>query len=550
MRALKFTALAMLTSALSACGGGGGSSAPVAAAPVSTSPSPQAVTSVKLTGVITYDFVPHTQSSGLDYARTEARPARGVVVEALDAAGDVIASTQSDESGAYSFTLGTDIDVRLQVKSQLYSDGVAKWDFQVTDNTQGNQIYALQGSLASTGETATQSRDLHAAHGWTGQGYEGPRAAAPFAILDSVYLAKQSFVQIDPDIDFPPLEFRWSVNNVTVAGDRSIGHIGTSAYFRSGDSGAIYILGEEGRDTDEYDPHVIIHEWGHYFEHQMSRSDSIGGQHSLSDRLDPRVAYSEGWSNALSAIITGDPIYRDSSGANQAFGFSYNLESRPISNKGWFNEASVGAIVYDIFDSVDDGQDTISGGLESVYAVMRSDSYIQTPAFSTIFTLADGLRRDASIDSRALDDLLASHSISGHGPEGSGESNSGAISTALPVYKQVTYNGPPVQFCSVDDAGFYNKLGNREFIFLSLDTDQAVNISAVKTFGDDERDPDFNIWQGNELVATSVTINEGEEKFTGNLPAGDYVIEAYDFFNINGGGLGRGDACYDFSVKG
>ena len=549
MRALQFTALAMLTSALSACGGGS-SRAPVPAAPVSTSPNPQPVTSVKLTGVITFDFVPHTQSSGLDYANTQARPARGVVVEALDASGEVIASTQSDESGEYSFTLDKDIDVRLRVKSQLYSDGVAKWDFQVTDNTQGNQLYALQGSLASTGSSAVQSRDLHAAHGWTGQGYDGPRAAAPFAILDSVYMASQSFVEIDRDINFPPLEFRWSVNNITALGDKALGQIGTSAYFRNGDSGAIYILGEEGRDTDEYDPHVIIHEWGHYFEHQMSRSDSIGGQHSLSDRLDPRVAYSEGWSNALSAIITGDPIYRDSSGANQAFGFAYNLESRPVSNKGWFNEASVGAIVYDIFDGVDDGPDTISNGLEAVYDVMRSDAYTQTPVFATIFSLADGLRGEASIDNSALDDLLASHSISGHGPDGSGENNSGAISTALPVYKQVSYNGPAVQFCSVDDAGFYNKLGNREFIFFSLESDQEVSISAVKTFGDDERDPDFNIWQGRNLIASSVTTEAGAESFTGDLRAGEYVIEAYDYFNINGGGVKRGDACYDFSVKG
>jgi len=96
---------------------------------------------------------------------------------------------------------------------------------------------------------------------------------------------------VDPTIEFPALELRWSVENKTQLGNRALGQIGTSAYFPEEDGGVIYLLGEEGRDTDEYDQHVILHEWGHYFEHQLSRSDSIGGLHSLNDRLDARVRY-------------------------------------------------------------------------------------------------------------------------------------------------------------------------------------------------------------------------------------------------------------------
>ena len=63
---------------------------------------------------------------------------------------------------------------------------------------------------------------------------------------------------------------------------------------------------ERNEDSDEYDRHIIIHEWGHYFEDKLSRADSIGGPHGLSDRLDFRVAFGEGWGNAISAIITDD----------------------------------------------------------------------------------------------------------------------------------------------------------------------------------------------------------------------------------------------------
>ncbi|MEP3889061.1 MAG: hypothetical protein ABJN69_01265 [Hellea sp.] len=557
MQFIRLTATGLIAVSLGACGGGGGNTvaapqavASIPAPPPPPPPPPVPVTSVKVSGKITYDRVPHAQNSGLDYANVTEMPIRGAVIEAVNASGDVLFSTISAPDGSYDFTLDAETDIRIRAKAQLLSDKAAHWDFRVTDNTQENQLYALQGSLANTGKSASQSRDLHAPSGWTGQSYGEARSAAPFAILDSVYMAAQAFAAIDPNIDFPALELRWSVNNRAAIGEKAQGQIGTSAYFPDADSEAIYLLGEEGRDTDEYDPHVIIHEWGHYFEHQMSRTDSIGGLHSLNDRLDARVAYSEGWGNALSAMITGDPIYRDSSGSSQKFGFSYNLETRDITNPGWFNEASIGAILYDIFDSASDGPDNIAAGLKPIYNVMSSDAYKDAPVFATIFALADGLRREGSIGNGAINSLLDSQSISGEGPNGNGESNSGAIRSALPVYKEVTFNGPSVHLCSVDDAGVYNKLGNREFIFLNLDTDKDVTISAMKASGDEQRDPDFNIWQGRELINKSASSIKGEEVFKGRLSAGDYVIEAYDFFNINGTGSKRGDGCYNFSVTG
>jgi hypothetical protein len=518
---------------------------------VSTAPASQpTASSVTLSGKITYDRVPHTDTSGLNYANIIISPARGVVVEALGASNEVLASTLSASDGSYSFTLEPNMDVRIRAKAQILSEHQAKWNFQVTDNTQDNKLYALEGSLASTGSSAQQSRDLHAPLGWTGESYGEPRAAAPFAIIDSIYTAAQAFTAIDPNIDFPPLDLRWSVNNRPIIGDKSQGHIGTSAYDPDENDNAIYLLGEEGRDTDEYDPHVILHEWGHYFEHQMSRADSFGGLHSLTDRLDPRVAFSEGWSNALSAIILNDENYRDSSGNAQRFGFSFSLESKSVNNPGWFNETSIGAILYDIFDAQSDTEDTLSAGLEPLYTALTSESYKDTPIFATIFALTDSLRQNVNFDSVSLDTLLSGQGISGQGPDGTGERNSGAIRSALPVYKEATLNGPSIDICSVDDAGTFNKLGNREFIFLSLETETELTLSALKSSGDENRDPDFNIWQGNVLIDKSVSSQKGEETFQGRLAAGDYVIEVYDFSNINGTSSKRGDGCYSFKVTG
>ena len=548
MNYIKFVAMIATTILVVGCGGGSSSSAPSqTSAGIGSTPTSS---TVQITGKVTYDRVPHTLSSGLDYPNTIEQPIRGAVIEAVSASGAVLETTTLDESGTYAFTVDANTELRIQIKSQLLSDETAKWDFRVTDNTQSNQLYALQGSLASSGNNARQTRNLHAPHGWTGRSYGSTRAAAPFAILDSVYLAAQAFSEVDPNIDFPPLEIRWSPSNKTVIGNKALGQIGTSAYFPEIDGGTIYLLGEDGRDTDEYDPHVILHEWGHYFEDRLSRADSIGGLHSLNDRLDPRVAFSEAWGNALSAMLTGESIYRDSSGLRQESGFSFDLETGQVVNSGWFNQASIGAVLYDIFDDRSDEADQLSAGLTPLYTVMRSDAYKENSVFATIFALADGMRTQFPETAPGLTALLDAQSIFGDGPNGDGESNSGAIRSALPVFKEARLNGGAVEICSVDDAGLHNKLGNREFIFLNLETETDVTLSLVKTLGDENRDPDMNIWQGNQLIHTAASSAEGQETFQGELSAGEYVIEAFDFFNVNGAGSKRGDGCYSFTVKG
>ena len=87
-----------------------------------------------------------------------------------------------------------------------------------------------------------------------------------------------------------------------------------------------------------FDQHVVVHEFGHYFENQLARSDSIGGAHSEGDFLDPTVAFSEGWGNAFSAIVLGDTVYRDSGGPSQGSGFSFDVEDNNTLNGGWFSE--------------------------------------------------------------------------------------------------------------------------------------------------------------------------------------------------------------------
>ena len=80
--------------------------------------------------------------------------------------------------------------MRIRVSAHMQrteADG-PRWDVKVTDNTQGNALYVLQGDLASS-ETGTSTRNLNASSGWVAASsagrYANTRAAGPFPCAPS-----------------------------------------------------------------------------------------------------------------------------------------------------------------------------------------------------------------------------------------------------------------------------------------------------------------------------------------------------------------------------
>jgi len=229
-----------------------------------------------------------------------------------------IDATVTNINGEYSFTINTNnvdptdiLFVRIFARSSLNTiTGLgASYDISIVDNTNSDELYYSDQTQASDNYVNSPIRDFNIDSGWTGTSYGPNRNAAPFAILDSMFQATNRFINVDPKIQFELLQVNWSSSNTdsgpnageTVANARMNGRIGTSFYSGSDsslDPGEIYVLGDAATDTDEYDEHVIIHEWGHYFEDRLSRSDSIGGSHGIGDRLDLRLAFGEGFGNA------------------------------------------------------------------------------------------------------------------------------------------------------------------------------------------------------------------------------------------------------------
>lgn len=393
--------MAALASVALACGGGG----------KSTSDACSSGDHV-VCGRVTYDRVPSvydpaSESGGLDFAHAAQLPVRDATVIVVQ--GDLeIARGRTGDDGRYALSFSPSGDGPLAVVAFAQTATPA---VEVRDNTDGGLRWGI-GADIGTGRT---TKDLRATHGWTASGYAPDRRlAAPFAVLDTMNTAARAFLTVRPQAAFPPLVVNWSpANTPSDSIDPTRGDIGTS-HFDPG-SGQIYVLGKEGADTDEFDKAVIAHEWGHFFEHYLSRSDSPGGPHAKGDALDPRLAFGEGYGDALASMVLADPIYADTLWqGGDVVGFGWDAETVPAGERdatpGVLSEMKVTRLLYDLYDGKNEPFDQVALGLGPIYDVLTGPERT-TAALTTIGSFVAGLKAQPGVDEGAVDTLLAAHDM-------------------------------------------------------------------------------------------------------------------------------------------
>ena len=421
-------------------------------------------------------------------------------------------------------------------------------------------LYVLDSAVFNSG-TANQTKNLLAGSGWGGTSYTGVRGAAPFAILDTL-LAATDFVVANGNsaLDLPGLDVFWSRNNTPTPGEVTDGQITSTLYRTASTDGSrvgIYVLGDDNVDTDEYDQHVLAHEFQHFLEDTISRTDTPGGPHSPNDRLDLRLAFSEGFANAFSAMVLNDPLYSDSLGSQQGRRFSFSMESNATSPAGWYNEASIQSITWDLYDAAPDGSDAVALGYKPLYealtGLLRSG-----PALTSVYPFVTDLKGQAGAPVTAIDTLVTSQSMHVSDAWGTSETNDGSLPRVLPLYTQLTLNSGAQSVCGTTVVGTYNKIGNRLFLRFSITAARAVTVRAQYTsIGSTapfspEPDPDIVLYNNGFLdIAESTT--SGDETLTRTLEPGEYVIEVYEWSHIDPSELAlppRGDTCFNVSVTG
>ena len=470
-----------------------------------------------LGGTLTFDKVRST-ASGLDYSSITQRPLRGIqmaVVRAADTTS-VLASGVTLADGSYSLSWTGSSAVKVVVFARTSTPKIT-----VQDNTSNGAVWAVASQTLDA--TAGSTVSLNVPSGWNGPSYAS-RASGPFAVLDAATEAVLGFQAVRPAVVFPDLEINWSPNNAPVGPQNgetpeqayAAGHISTSHW----NGTALYILGKENVDTDEFDDHVIVHEWGHYFESKLGRADNTGGPHGPGQYKDPRLAFSEGWGNALSAIIWApNTVYTDTSGPSQGQGFGFDLEDNAAidSHPGWYSEASVQSILYDLFD--DSGAtepfDGVALGLGPIYDVQVGPQKT-TPALTTLFSFIAALKAANPGEAAAIDVLTEYRGVvvnsitDAYGSsETNGSGNNGGSTDNLPVYRLISVNTPLVAPLVGGDSN--NLSQNRFFGFVGDGGSYKVQLQTPTS-----DDVDVAVYQTGVVVARAngPTGNETSNTFT------------------------------------
>lgn len=341
----------------------------------------------ELAGRAFYEEVP-VGPEGLDPAHSAVRPIRGALLEVVDPlSGARIAGSETDAEGRFVFQVPAEGTYRVRVVSKLVSDDVV-----VLDNASDNQLWSVSADAVTGEPLVLVARD-------------DTRVAGAFNILDVIRRANDFVRALEADLELPPLRVFWSPLNTddpNSVGGRFVG----GTWFDSR-AGFAVVLGDRNRDSDEFDDDVILHEYAHFLAARFSRDDSPGGPHAPGDVLDPRVAWSEGWADFFSGLVSGDPVYRD---AYSDRVLEYDLESNmPGSGvPGYWSERTVHAFLWDLADAAEDPGDGVQVELDAIWRAFRS---LTEDAFVYLPTFLDHLAADDDVDASSVEQLARIHSL-------------------------------------------------------------------------------------------------------------------------------------------
>ncbi len=543
---------------LAACSGNNGDRpAPQPANTVSSQPfssSAQTASSqnaqVTLSGRLTYDQVSPSVSGTpatvkLDYAQAVASPIRGATVELLDSLNIPLQTTRSDEQGQYRFTVELNRAVKIRVKAELLASG--RYSIAIKNNLMNNIQYVLDGNLAGSGSSGAQTRDLHANLGWDNSlnDYAQERQAAPFAILDALYDSLQLVLTAKPSVALPHLDVFWSPGNIASSGDFSQGQIGSSLYSRG--ASAIYLLGSANNDTDEFDYSVIQHEFGHFIEDTLSRSDSIGGPHMVGIPVDMRLAFSEGFGNSFAGMSRNTSLYLDTYGAAQSRGFGFNLERNTFGG-GHYSEGAVQAILYDLFDNASDTDDTLSLGFAPILDALTTEDLLRFEGASSIHTFAASFKKRYPEHAAGLNTLLLGQKITGIDAYATDETATGGTSFSLPVYHRLT-EGAAVTVCSSNNIQEYNGHEVNRFVFVTIPVAGSYQISAQRQSGISNSNPELTLFRRGAWLTAVRGPTANTTNLRRNFEADTYLLVVQESANSDDVTSTGGLVCFNLTLN-
>ncbi len=336
---------------------------------------------------------------GLGAIENTTKPIRRAEVRAKNEAGTVVQCGETDSSGSFSLDLpGNTGTYTIEVNSRAFNDYAKA---SVLNKPEFNQFYTITTTVASDSSTSVGTMTAPATA-------SANVIAGAFNILDQIveantYLKTYAGTGTCASMGCTEINVAPKVNAYWVAGFNPGSYVGTSGglSFYLPNYARLFILGgingnTTEADTDHFDNSIILHEFGHFLEDQVFKSNSPGGSHDGQSVIDPRLAWSEGWGNFFQAAVRNSADYVDSQGntdGSTSLIFNANIEDNTnntyddpkpggsdlskgygTNGEGNFREFSVSRVLWDSIDSANDSE-SITGGFSELWSVVTNQSW-------------------------------------------------------------------------------------------------------------------------------------------------------------------------------
>ncbi|HEX4924233.1 MAG TPA: pre-peptidase C-terminal domain-containing protein [Bdellovibrionales bacterium] len=453
----------------------------------------------------------------------------------------LIQCATTDGSGNFEFQVPS---TGLTYTLRLYSRGQNAYvNASVLNSPSENEPYELTTTFVATGSPSLS--DLVAPA-------KGTLEGGAFNIFDQIVKANEflrnqtlscsaSFSDCSPFTVAPKAVIYWA------KGVNPASYFGLSAgiSFYSKDTKALYILGGltgdvDREDTDHFDNSVIIHEYGHFIEDHYSATDSPGGSHDANSIVDPRLAWGEGWANYFSLAVTGDPVYRDTSGNSDGvtyYFFSNNLETNSPSRdvptspgEGNFREFAITRALWDMLDPHPvTGAGTNEAMIDSATAPFSE--------FWTVFSGASGIKntsyhfRNYGLFMQLHDALAGRTSLASIFTAELQRADQADYAATYATGGTCTYSMATTSVGEDGSPDTSNQLDSNDFYYLNH-AGGTLTINLNRTAGTADLDlylydSDYVFGRESDIVASSTDPSPGDggtEAVSLNLPAGKYMI--------------------------
>jgi hypothetical protein len=429
-----------------------------------------------ISGSISYDNV-EVSLQGHDYDNITQKPVRGISINLVDSSGNIVVSTETDENGNYEIEAPNVGSYSIEVVAELGNDQdlpnyiSVRDNFTASDDVRDPELTSVYRYTVLPIQQIKESLvniNFNATLNWNSSlnTYDSGRNSPVFVLLDQAYDMQVLLKNWKSDYEFSPLYIFWNENNVAEDGVWWNGEISSSSFAGHGFNG-IFVRSDDEVNIDEYDRTIIGHELGHFVLVNLSRDETLGGSHSMTQAMDMRQSFSEGFASYFSWLLTASEFLIDSDGKKNGTTNQQNifLNIDDQYNKGWYYEN----VNSDILKTITTGNEsyTLEGqGSNFVFDVLH-DEMNQSDAFISIHSfIGNSIKKDNTFTSE-FQTYLLNKGISSISEWGKDEtyndtapvSKNGLDHTYLPLYSEIKINETGIACLNDTISGSGNRLG-------------------------------------------------------------------------------------------